>query len=380
MIGSERLDRALAVIDAHAEVSADHGRLDDAIVAALAGTGMNRSLLPTALGGDQMNPSVLCDTVSLIGTVDGSTAWCSAISAGSGLFAGYVPEAGSREMFADPDKGSAGMFAPVGIARRDALGSSVATLAGRWPFASNCLHARWIGLGAFVEDADGTREPFPRLVFVPVDALEIEPTWQSAGLRATGSHHVRADDVSIDLGHSCTFGDRPWADGPLWSVPLFSVLGPVLVAAPMGVARGAVDRVLGMVRDGASAMRGSLADDAVGLAELAAADSALRAAEAGLRRASDSVWEIAERGDRPSRQLQAQVFLAVHHGLDTAVESTSIAHRLCGGSAAYQGHRLLVALADVHAARQHIMFAHQHRPGLVRISAGIDEVAPPFVF
>jgi hypothetical protein len=33
----------------------------------------------------------------------------------------------------------------------------------------------------------------------------------------------------------------------------------------------------------------------------------------------------------------------------------------------------------VHAARQHVMFAHQHRPALARISAGFDEMAPPFV-
>ena len=45
---------------------------------------------------------------------------------------------------------------------------------------------------------------------MPVDVLEIEDTWKSAGLRGTGSHHVNADSVAITLDRCCTFADRPW--------------------------------------------------------------------------------------------------------------------------------------------------------------------------
>jgi alkylation response protein AidB-like acyl-CoA dehydrogenase len=371
------LQDALALIGERAGSAAQAGRLDDDVVAALRATGVHRTLLPAVFGGREADPCELFDTIAQIGAVDGSAAWCTAIGAGAGVFAGYVNETHAAEIYADPDDPGAGMFAPLGVAVRD--DADKATLNGRWPFASNCLHARWIGLGAFVEDAGGVREPIPRLVVVPVADLQIEHTWHSAGLRATGSHHVRADSVTIDLGDSCTFADRAWPNGPLWRMPLFTVLGPVLVGAPIGVARGALEEVQRMVHDGAAGMRGPLAADPVGLAELAAAEGALGAAEAGIVDATRLVWEAAVGGQRASRQLQARVFLAVHNGLDTAVEVTSVAHRLGGGSAAYEGHRLLTALSDVHAARQHVMFAHQHRPALARISAGFDEMAPPFV-
>jgi alkylation response protein AidB-like acyl-CoA dehydrogenase len=231
-----------------------------------------------------------------------------------------------------------------------------------------------------VHDEHGGVEPVPRMVLLPMTDVVIEETWCAAGLKATGSHHVSADAVRVDLARSCTFFDRPWADGPLWHMPLFTILAPVLVAAPLGIARGALDHLMADIRDGTGGgMRGLLVNDPAGLAELAAADAALRAAYAGVVHALEEVWTAAVDGERATRPVQARVLLAVHHALDTSVDATSTAHRLAGGAAAYAGHRLLTALNDVLAARQHRMFAHQHRPALMRIAAGIDESMPPHV-
>ena len=84
------------------------------------------------------------------------------------------------------------------------------------------------------------------------------------------------------------------------------------------------------------AMRGRLIDDPVGLAELAAADAALRAAHAGLISAVDDVWTLADARQHASRSKQALVLLAVHHAIDTAVDAVSVAHRLCGGAALFR--------------------------------------------
>jgi indole-3-acetate monooxygenase len=58
---------------------------------------------------------------------------------------------------------------------------------------------------------------------------------------------------------------------------------------------------------------------------------------------------------------------------------TSTAHYLGGGAAAYRGSRLLRALGDVQAARQHLLFSHQHLPELGKIVAGLDVAYPPFI-
>src|SRR6266566_4248231 len=327
-------------------------RLPDSVVAALRHTGINRMLIPAALGGMEAPITDVMDVMERIAAVDGSAGWCTAIGAGSNLFAGYMPATGAGTVFADPDQGNATMFAPVGRVVSD---HGRAMLSGRWPFTSNCLHSAWVGLGALFHEADGV-DPVPRMVFVPVADLTIEDTWDVVGLRGTGSHHVTAAEVPVNPDRCARFVDRPWPDGTLWRLPIYTTLLPTLVAVPLGIARGAVDEVSRQAREGRTARRGQLADAPISMAELAVADTRLRAARAGLR---DAVRE------------------AHMHACDTSVEVTSTAHQLGGGAAIYRGSRLLRALGDVQAARQHLLFSHQHLSELGKLIAGLDIVYPP---
>ncbi len=179
------------------------------VVAALRASGINRLLLPADLGGLQAPTHDVMDVIEALAAVDGSTAWCAAIGAGSNVFAGYMNESGARTVFADPDQGSATMFSPGG---RIELAESRGPLTGRWPFASNCLHSAWAGLGAEV-DRGGKVDPAPTIAFVRVSDLTIEDTWDTAGLRGSGSHHVSADHVDVELDHCCTLGRHSLAGG-----------------------------------------------------------------------------------------------------------------------------------------------------------------------
>jgi alkylation response protein AidB-like acyl-CoA dehydrogenase len=157
------------------------------------------------------------------------------------------------------------------------------------------------------------------------------------------------------------------------------VLYPTLVAALLGIARGAIDEVARQARDGRNARRGQLTDAPTSMAELALADTRLRAARAGLREAANRAHALAERRKPVDRQLQAQIFLAGLQAADASVEATSIAHHLGGGAAAYCGSGLLKALGDMHTARQHLLFSHHHLPELGKIVAGLDLIYPPYV-
>jgi len=350
-------------------------RLPDSVVAALRHTGINRLLIPAALGGMEAPITDVMDVMERIAAVDGSAGWCTAIGAGSNVFAGYMPATGAGTVFADPDQGNATMFAPVGRMVSD---HGRATLSGRWPFTSNCLHSAWVGLGALFHEADGI-DPVPRIVFVPVDELTIEDTWDVVGLRGTGSHHVAAADVPVYPDQCARFADRPWPDGTLWRLPIYTTLLPTLVSVLLGIARGAIDEVSRQAREGRIARRGQLTDAPISMAELAVADTRLRAARAGLRVAVGEAHTHAERGEPIGRQLQARICLAGMHACDTSVEVTSTAHHLGGGAAAYRGSRLLRALSDVQAARQHLLFSHQHLSELGKLVAGLDVVYPPYV-
>jgi indole-3-acetate monooxygenase len=369
------VDRILDRVRAAADETERSRRLPDEIVVALRETGINRLLIPAALGGIEAPITDVMDIVERIAAVDGSTGWCAAIGAGSNVFAGYLPETGARVVFADPDQGSATMFAPVGRVTGE---PGRAVLNGRWPFTSNCLHSGWAGLSALFEKADGL-DPVPRVVWVPVSDLKIEDTWDVVGLRGTGSHHVEAVNVRVEPDRYARFADRPWPDGTLWRLPIYVALLPTLVAIPLGIARGAIDEIARQVREGRTNRRGQLADAPVSMAEFAAIDTRLRAARAGMRDAVREAQSLAERGEPVGRQLQARIFLAFLHACDTSVEVTSIAHHLGGGAATYRGSRLLRALCDVQAARQHQLFSHHHLAGLGKLAAGLDEGYPPYI-
>jgi len=362
----------LELIADHSASSDESGHQPPDVTAALAATGINRLLLPTELGGLSAAPRRAVELVEQLAIADGSVAWTAAIGFGSNHFAGYLPPDGAAEVFDDPDQGSAAMFAPMG--RLVDQPDGTLRLNGRWPFASNCEQAGWLALGTMYRDGLA-----PRLALVPRSKLTIHPTWDVAGLRATASNDVTVHDLPIELRHTCSFADRPWADGPLWRLPLFVVLAPPLAAVMLGIARGALDDLNRQALSRRAQMRGTLLDDEVGMADLATVDAQLRAARAGLLASADECWDRALAGERADRALQARAFLASQHCADVAVEVCATAHRLAGGAGAYRGNPQLRALRDVETARQHAIFSHGFRPALARIIAGTGEARPPFV-
>lgn len=361
-----------------ADASERAARIDDDVVASIRATGINRLLLPSILGGFEATPRQCVEAIEPIAAADGSTGWASAIGFGTNLFAGYVQRDAAAEIFSDIDSSNASMFAPLGNAVADARGKL--HLTGRWPFTSNCLHASWIGVGAFFHDAaDGAIDPVPRVVFVPRSAMQVHDTWDVTGMRATGSHHTSVDGVVVERTYSHAFGEPSWADGPLWRLPMFMALAPCLAGVFLGIARGALDEIGRQAREGRAAMRAALVDDPLDMADLATADTRLRAARAGLLEVLDEAWALAEEGIQVDRILQARTHLANLHVVDVAVECTSTAHRLGGGPAAYNNSRLLRALRDVQTGRQHTLFAHGLTARLAPSVAGIEVVLPPFV-
>ncbi len=280
-------------------------------------------------------------------------------------------------MFADPDRGSATMFAPLGTLEAATDGSW--RLHGRWSFVSNCLHAGWIGLGAMLK-RNGATDPVQRLAFVRADELTIEDTWDVVGLRGTGSHHVSANGIVVDPDHCCPFVGEAWPDSPLWRMPVFSVILPMLAAVPLGIARGALDEVARQVRHGrVGVRRGDLASEPLAMADYAAAELRLHAARTALFDLVNEAHEKASFGEALDRRELARIYLANLHATDTAVDVTEVAHRLGGGAAVYADSSLLHALNDVHAARQHYQFAAEHRIELGKVLAGLDATYPPYI-
>jgi alkylation response protein AidB-like acyl-CoA dehydrogenase len=178
---------------------------------------------------------------------------------------------------------------------------------------------------------------------------------------------------------SVTVADRGVVDHPLWRLPLFCVLAPMLGVVPLGIARGALAEITRQIHQGSESSRSGIADDPLAIADYGMADARLRAATAGLFDAIGRVWDLAEQGAPVPTDVQGRLMTSMNYGAEVAVEVTSIAHRLGGGPAAFTAHYLSRALRDVQTARQHIMFGHLHRPMLGQAVAGLPVFSPPFI-
>ena len=88
-------------------------RLPADLAEALRATGLFALAVPRALGGGEAGPAELMDAIEALAAADGSTGWCAMVGLGNNVAAGYMAEAGAREVFADPTLPVAGIAAPA---------------------------------------------------------------------------------------------------------------------------------------------------------------------------------------------------------------------------------------------------------------------------
>ena len=91
-----------------------------------------------------------------------------------------------------------GVFAPSGRAIAHDGGYLVT---GRWSFVSNCHQCTWLAPTSIVFNGDemSTTPDGPEIVttFLKAGDWQIIDTWDTVGLRATGSHDIEVVDVFV---------------------------------------------------------------------------------------------------------------------------------------------------------------------------------------
>jgi alkylation response protein AidB-like acyl-CoA dehydrogenase len=354
--------RRLAAIAAELAPEAELRReLSEPLVGALADAGMFRLCVPTAVGGLQAHPATLTAVVEALAVGDAAAAWCVAVSATSGLLAGYLPTESARAIYAGPRAMVAGVFAPKGRAMTEQGGYRAS---GRWPFASGCRHADWLMGGCVVTDGDTPRMlpngmPEVHLLLAPSEAFTIHDTWHVMGLRATGSHDIELAGVHVPRERSASvFSDPPVDAGPLYAFPLFGLLALAISAVCLGIARGALDDLVALAGGKVpTSGRRTLAERSTVQAEVARAEAAVRAAGALLDETIGEAWERAVAHGSVDARCRAGLRLAATHATAAGVQATETAYRLAGGSAIHDSNPLQRRLRDVQVAAQHMLVA-----------------------
>jgi alkylation response protein AidB-like acyl-CoA dehydrogenase len=319
-------------------------------------------LVPLTLGGQELDPPSFLTVVEALARLDGSVGWCAVISAGYAWLAGILDESFAREVFTGQAV-LAGTLNPTGRATRADGGYRVS---GRWSYGSFIGYSDWVLGNCTTYEGDvpltgPDGAPEFRICLFPRRDVQIIDVWHVSGLRATGSNDYMVHDLLVPETHTLKipgFSPIPRDPGPLYSLPMPSLFVTCIAAVVLGIARAALDDAHEIARTkragGTSTL---LSEKAVAQVDMARAEALLRAARAYLFDEVTRLWECAQAGGRMSLEERAAVRLASTHATECAIDAVTLARRLVGGAALFEGNHLERCFRDINAAGQHLAIA-----------------------
>jgi alkylation response protein AidB-like acyl-CoA dehydrogenase len=344
------------LVRAHAAEADAQARLPDPVVQALIEAGLFRLWIPKSCGGFELSLVGALKVYEAAAALDGSVGWAVMIGSGGGLFAAYLLPDVAREMFAAPNSVIAGSGAPLGRAERVRDGYVVS---GRWPYASGAHYATTFTANCvLVEDGeelqadDGT--PLVRAMSFDPSQVEILPTWDSVGMRGTGSHDFAVNEAFVP--EQCTFSvnDAPHEPGTLYRVP-FTVLTELpITAVAVGIARHALDTFAKLAhtkkRYGSDV---TLDQDPVVQLQYARTYARWCAEQASLYASAASIWHVAVLGRSPREEELAEVTARCTVGVSELQRLVSDLASLAGMNAVAAGDEFARAVRDLQTLAAH---------------------------
>jgi alkylation response protein AidB-like acyl-CoA dehydrogenase len=356
-------------------------RMPEDLIGHLGATGIFRLGVPRVLGGAEAEPLELMEAIETIATADGSAGWTAMIGIGNNIAAGYMNDAGAREVFADPSAPSAGIAAPAGGAVRVDGGVRVR---GRWPYASGITHSEWVWAGCVImENGRPLMTPNgPEIIHVcmPVREVQIHDTWYVSGLSGTGSNDFSAEDLFVpDRRIFALLDPRDHRPEPLYQMPPLTLFVFQLVCVSLGIARAALDELAELAQSKVPTLRTAvLADAPVAQVELARAEAALGGARAYLYEVVDEMWQSVSDGDAPTSRQLAHGRMAAIQVVETAATVSRTANTLAGGSSIYSKSSLQRHARDAEAITHHFTVAPHTWEDAGRVLLGRKPTTPIF--
>ena len=364
-LSPESVRQAAKALDTEIRARADEmeeaRRLPADLAEKMAEAGIFRMVLPAYLGGLELTPRQIVETVEVLSIANASAGWCAMIAATTAMNAAYMEKTIAQKVYGDPNIITGGVFAPMGRASVEGDGYRVS---GRWQWGSGSANCSWLCGGCFIQEGEGLRmgpdgAPENRMMIFPASDAELIDTWHVAGLKGTGSGDIAVTDIFVPKGRSVALAvDAPVATGALYKFPAFGLLALGVSAVAMGNARGALDAIIELAKNkGSQGSRKTLAERQIVQSDIAQLEAKFRAARAYLYDEIDRTWEAAKGTGGIPVARRADLRLACTHMTRTAADITRSAYDIGGGAALFLSNELQRRFRDAHAATQHIVTA-----------------------
>ncbi len=309
--------------------------------------GVYRAFVPERFGGDAISPAAFCRLIEDIAAADASAGWVASFGVSATYLGTLPPETYAKIFGENPDTVFAGAMFPPQAATTVAGGYQVS---GQWPWGSGIMGADLAGVGIKVEDQ---QTKLPLIAIMPKDKVEVVDTWKTIGLRATGSHDIKVDQVVVPKEWTFIRGSKPSMEDRIFRYPAMALASQVLAVVALGAARSALDflhesgnrqSVTGAPKPGARPYLQS---------EYAKARGKYLGAQALFYDTLEEGYEELAHNDVISPDTHVRLRLVASKAAKDGAEAARMAFALGGSTVIAEGHPMGRYMLDAAAVAQH---------------------------
>ncbi len=326
--------------------------------------GLFRIVQPERVGGSELDYVALVDCADALGRGDASVAWNFANLASHHWMLGMFDKRAQDLVWGkDPNALIASSFIfPAGRARKVNGGY---VLRGSWPFSSGVESSEWNMLASVVasdDEADGIEY---RIFLVNKSDYKITDTWNTSGLRGTGSNDVEVEDAFVAEPMTVAVSDLAGGPTPgsavnpnaLYALPVFSLFPYVLSGVALGNAQACLDDYVDLARHRASTYnRAKLGDLQTTQIKIAEASSKIDAARLIMRATCIEAMTEARRGHVPGMAAKTRWRRDGAYSVNLCTEAVSLLFAASGARGLFTAGVLQRQFRDAHAINSHIAF------------------------
>jgi indole-3-acetate monooxygenase len=365
-----------AAITAAADAAENSRQIPEPLLAQLHQARLFRMLLPCSVGGDETPPAAYLAAIEEIARHDASVAWNVFVANSAALIAAYLETDVARTIFGAASTILA--WGPPNGSRASAVAGGY-RVSGSWDFASGCRHANWMGAHCHVAEPDGSLrlnrlgQPFMLTLLFPADQVSLADTWQSLGLRGTGSDSFSLVDVFVSARFTSTREDPTLRrePGPLYAFTMQGLYAVGVAGVALGIARAMLDGFIGLACRKTPRGLARLADNGAVQADVARAEAKLSAARAYLIETLDSIYARAAAAAPIAIADRARVRLACTNAIHGAIEVADFAYKAAGIDAIFPGGPFERRFRDIHTLSQQIQARSAHYEAVGQVLLGM---------
>jgi indole-3-acetate monooxygenase len=334
-------------------------RLPQPLFQAMREAGLFSLWVPGRLGGAEVDIETSVRVVEALSRLDGAVGWNVMIAGNTSILWANLSPAVTAEMLREvPGHVIAGtVTSGSGTALSVPGGFRVS---GRWPFASGCHQADWlVSVCHIVENGqpraapDGAPQSYTFVL--PAAACEILDTWETVGLRGTGSHDFQVHELFVPDGRCFVSRGAPsFEPGPLYNTSFYHLWAPNIAAVALGIARAAIDLFIELAASKRSARSSVVLAQRETIQEkVGQAEALLRSARAFLLDTVRETWELLTAEQPVPERLTALNRLAASTAVDYANSAVDLVFTMAGTTSVYTRGRLERCFRDAHVVQQH---------------------------